>query len=93
MKKNHLTETEHESLCALILLHAQKVTDYTHAAPNAAMARRHRGWVELLRKAQALLHGEPASCAGCLREGKPDSVCAACGRSPALSDNFKRRST
>lgn len=57
-------------------------------------------WVEMLKKAQTLLRGEPVTCEGCLREkSKGKTVeCLGCTRIPLnpefpRKDNFKRRAT
>lgn len=55
--KHHMTTKDFETLSKLILLHAQKVIDYTGAVPSKAMARYHNEAVELLKKVQTLLHG------------------------------------
>ena len=98
--KNQMTQKEMDSLSALILLHSQKVSDYTKAVPNVGMAKRHNEWVEMLKKAQTLLRGEELTCDGCLREkSKGKTVeCLGCTRIPLTpqfprKDNFKRRST
>lgn len=88
--KNHMTTNEFQRLGKLILLHAQKVIDYTRAVPSPAMARYHSEAVELLKKAQTLLHGNELTCAGCVREGKDSAECKTCGLYPKLTDNFKR---
>ena len=92
---NQMTQKEMDGLSALVMLHAQKVSDYTRAVPNAGMARKHNEWVELLRKAQTLLRGEPLTCERCVREGNQfvNSGCVKCPRNPDMVDNFKRRAT
>lgn len=98
--KNQMTQKEMDSLSALILLHTQKVSDYTKAVPNVGMARKHNEWVELLKKVQTLLHGEAVTCDGCLREKcekRNQEKCIVCLRwvneQTELVDNFKRRAT
>lgn len=92
---NQMTQKEMDGLSALVMLHAQKVSDYTRAVPNAGMARKHNEWVELLRKAQTLLSGEPLTCVACVRERteRLDAKCLNCARNVEAVDNFKRRAT
>jgi len=102
--KNQMTQKEMDGLSALILLHAQKVIDYTKAVPNVGMAKRHKEWVETLKKAQTVLRGEQVTCSGCVREKcekQNQEKCIVCMRwitgnaseSCCLVDNFKRRAT
>ena len=100
--KNQMTQKEMNSLSALILLHSQKVSDYTKAVPNFGMAKRHNEWVEMLKKAQTLLRGDTVACTGCVREyceKRNHEKCIVCMRwtpinsHPELVDNFKRRAT
>lgn len=92
---NQFTQKQFETLSTLIMFHAQKVSDYTKAVPNVGMAKRHNEFVETLRKAQTLLHGEPASCEGCIRERteRLDDKCLNCVRNVEVPDNFKRRAS
>lgn len=98
--KNQMTQKEMDSLSALILLHLQKISDYTKAVPNVGMAKRHNEWVEMLKKAQTLLRGDPMTCSGCVREScekRNQEKCIVCLRwvneETGLIDNFKRRAT
>lgn len=88
-----LTKKDIEALSGLVLLHKQKVMDYTKAVPNKGMARRHNEFVETLTKVRAIADGNRPDCTGCVRENieTVDKVCAECVRRPALVDNFKRR--
>ena len=88
-----LTKKDAEALAGLVLLHKQKVIDYTKAVPNKAMARRHNEFAETLLKLQTVAAGNSPDCTGCVRENREtaDKVCAECVRCPALVDNFKRR--
>ena len=89
-----LTNKDAEALAGLVLLHKQKVIDYTKAVPNKAMARRHNAFSETLLKLQTIVAGNSPDCTGCVREGaKSDTVCDECVRRPELVDNFKRRQT
>ena len=89
--KNRMTQKDADGIGALILMQKQRAIDYRGAVPNAGMAKRHEAFAETLAKAEAVLFGGGVTCAGCLREGKPDHVCAACVRTPVMSDGFKRR--
>jgi len=98
LMSNQFTQKQFETLSTLIMFHAQKVSDYTKAVPNVGMAKRHNEFVETLKKAQTLLHGEPATCDGCIRErvhgGEPYTACIDCSREmPERKDNFKRRAS
>jgi len=93
--KNQMTQKEMDSLSALILLHSQKVSDYTKAVPNVGMAKRHNEWVEMLKKAQSVLREDPLTCECCIRERteRLDDKCLNCVRNVEVPDNFKRRAT
>ena len=86
-----LTKKDAEALAGLVLLHKQKVIDYTKAVPNKGLARRHNEFAETLLKLQTVAAGNSPDCTGCVREGKTDTGCTYCLRNPALTDNFKRR--
>ena len=88
-----LDKKDVETLGALVLMHKQKVMDYTRAVPNVGMAKRHGQFVETLLKVQTVAGGEVPDCQGCVREGKDDSGCNTCSRHSDLTDNFKRRKT
>lgn len=96
--KNQMTQKEMECLSALIMLHSQKVIDYTRAVPNVGMAKRHNEFAEVLKKAQTVLRGELLTCSGCVRDKcdkKNQEKCIPCMRwindGTGLVDNFKRR--
>lgn len=64
-----LNKKDVEMLGGLVLMHKQKVMDYTRAVPNLGMAKRHGQFVETLLKVQTIAGGDLPSCQGCVREG------------------------
>ena len=93
---DQLTPNQHDLLSTLILFHSQKVIDHTRAVPNVGLAKRHNEFVEVLKKAQTILRGDPVTCAGCIREFCDERIsetCLNCIRNVEVPDNFKRRST
>lgn len=92
---NQFTQKQFETLSTVIMFHDQKVIDHTNAVPNVGLSKRHKEFVETLKKAQTILRGNTATCEGCVREKseKISDTCMNCVRNIEVPDNFKRRAT
>ena len=90
--KSAITERDRETVSKIIFFHSQKVMDH-RALGNAGQEKIHAGYVETLRKAQAVLRGDAITCEGCVREKseRMGSQCLNCARNVEVPDNFKRR--